>query len=303
MKLGFIGLGKMGSQMVQQLTQAGHEVVATDHNPEAIDQAATNGAVPAANRDELVKKIGENPVVWLMIPAKFVDDEIDALLKLLPRDSIIVDGGNSDFRDTKARNERCKQAGVKLVDVGTSGGVLGIKQGFSMMAGSDDEAAFRSIEPIVKVMAAENGYQYFGPSGAGHYVKMIHNGIEYGIMEAYAEGYLLLKEGKDYPGLDLGGIAKVWQHGSIIASELNGLTQQILEKNPELEGASGYVAESGEGRWTLEVGKAQGIKMPAIQAALDDRLASERGEVNFGTKLLAEMRNAFGGHPLNKKEW
>lgn len=299
MKIGFIGLGKMGSQMVVRLIKAGHSVVATDHNRANIDTATAAGAEPAKDRAELVQKLGEPAVIWLMIPAEFVDSEIDALLQILPRESIIVDGGNSDFRLTQKRAEKCLQSGVMLVDVGTSGGILGLKQGFSMMIGGE-KSAFNTIEPIIQALAQEGGYKYFGPSGAGHYIKMIHNAIEYGVMEAYAEGYRLLKDGKDFQNLNLGEIAEVWQHGGIIASSLNGLTGDTLKTNPELTDIEGYVAESGEARWTLDIAKQQAIDLPAIQSAFDVRVASQNGKVNFGTKLLAAMRNAFGGHKVNK---
>ncbi len=299
MRVGFIGLGKMGSQMVTRLLTAGHEVVVTDLNQGAIDVVAAAGAVPAENRDALVGQLTPPAVVWLMIPATLVDQEIDALLTLLPQGSIIVDGGNSDFRLTRTRAARCQQAGIELIDVGTSGGILGLEHGFSMMAGGDPQA-FQIVEPLIQSLAQPNGYRYFGPQGAGHYIKMIHNAIEYGMMEAYAEGWRLLKDGQDYPGLDLAAIADVWQHGSIIESGLNDLTHKIFEANPNLEGINGFVAESGEARWTLETAKAQNFAMPAIQTALDVRTASGQGQVNFGTKVLAAMRNAFGGHKLNK---
>ncbi|HWZ65377.1 MAG TPA: decarboxylating 6-phosphogluconate dehydrogenase [Patescibacteria group bacterium] len=299
MKIGFVGLGKMGSQMAERLLKAGHEVVATDHNQANIDTLAIKGAESAKDRQELVQKLGSPAVIWLMIPAQFVDNEVDGLLQLLPGGSIIIDGGNSDFRHTRERAKRCEQSDVQLVDVGTSGGILGLNQGFSMMIGGDEQA-FKTVEPILRALAQENGYQYFGPSGAGHYIKMIHNAVEYGVMEAYSEGYHLLKEGKDYANLDLSGIAKVWQHGSIIASRLNGLAEDILQKNPDLDNVEGYVAESGEARWALEVARQQGFELLAVQAAMDNRIASQRGHTNFGTKLLASMRNAFGGHAINK---
>ncbi len=299
MKVGFIGLGKMGSQMVTRLIEGGHEVVATDRNQETIQLAVEQGAVAAADRDELVGKLGSPAVVWLMIPSQAVSDELAALLPLLPAGSIVIDGGNSDFRETRTHAATCLAAGVHLMDVGTSGGVLGLKDGFSMMIGGDPDV-FKTIEPLIKALAQPNGYRYFGSPGAGHYVKMIHNAIEYGMMESYAEGYRLLKDGTDYPELDLAAIADVWQHGSIIASMLNGLVADIFAENPTLEGIDGYVAQSGEAKWTLEAATKQQIDMPAVQASLDVRSASEQGNITFATKLLAAMRNAFGGHKLNK---
>jgi 6-phosphogluconate dehydrogenase len=299
MKIGFIGLGKMGSQMVTRLLHDSHEVIVFDLNQAAAQQSAEQGAVIADSREDLITKLGATPIIWLMIPAQFVDQEITDLLKLLPSGSTLVDGGNSDFRLTRERATACQQSGVELVDVGTSGGILGLEHGFSMMVGGN-ETAFKAIEPVIASLAQPGGYRYLGPTGAGHYVKMIHNAIEYGIMEAYAEGYWLLSEGKDYSDLDLAAIADVWQHGSIIASNLNAVTNEIFKINPSLEGVEGYVTESGEARWTLDVAKAQGFNLPVVQAALDGRLASQQGHTNFGTKLLAAMRNAFGGHHINK---
>ncbi|HKR81409.1 MAG TPA: decarboxylating 6-phosphogluconate dehydrogenase [Candidatus Saccharimonadales bacterium] len=299
MRVGLVGLGKMGGQIVARFLQAGHEVVVTDLDQAAVEAAGKLGAVSASGRQDLAQKLGTPAIVWLMIPAQAVDEEINGLLAVLPKNSIIVDGGNSDFRLTRARASLCKYAGVELVDVGTSGGVLGLEHGFSMMIGGEPQA-FAAVEPLIQALAQPNGYKHFGPHGAGHYVKMIHNAIEYGMMESYAEGWRLLKDGKDYPGLDLAAIADVWQHGSIIQSELNGLTANIFAENPTLEGIDGYVAESGEARWTLEVAKSQNFAMPAIQSAFDVRIASGQGRINFGTKVLAAMRNAFGGHKLNK---
>lgn len=300
MKIGFIGLGKMGSQMVARLLKDGHEVVVTDLNKTAVDIAVSQGATEAIDRQDLVQKINVPAIVWLMIPAGFVDEEIDALIALLPKDSIIIDGGNSDFRLTRERAAKCAQAQIELIDVGTSGGVMGLETGFSMMIGGR-EPAFEAIEPIIQSLSQPAGYKYFGPPGAGHYIKMVHNAIEYGVMEAYAEGYCLLKEGKDYNDLDLEAISDVWQHGSIIASNLNEISNQIFRVNPDLDGVDGYVTESGEARWTLEVAKEQKLHLPAIQVALDSRIASQNGQINFGTKLLAAMRNVFGGHHMNRE--
>lgn len=298
MKLGFIGLGKMGGQMVSRLLQAGHEVLVTDINPEAVESAVSRGAIPAIDRTDMLNQL--NPViVWLMIPAENVDAEIDALLNQVPPNSIIIDGGNSNYRHTIQRAQRCHEKQVRLIDVGTSGGVLGLKGGFSMMVGGDPEA-FKIIEPIIKSLAQESGYGYFGPSGSGHYIKMVHNGIEYGIMQSYAEGYSLLKEG-EFPDIDLAAVSEIWQHGSIIKSELNAIAGQILKTNPNLEGIEGQVAETGEGRWTLEAGQTQGVDLPVLAVALEVRAASRSGKVNYATRLLAAMRNVFGGHAINKK--
>ena len=298
MKIGFIGLGKMGMQMTTRLLKDSHEVVAMDVTPAAVEQAKALGAVGASTRDELIRQFGTTtPVVWLMIPSPFVQAEIEAWLDLLPAGSVIVDGGNSDYRLTLQRAELAKAKSVHLVDVGTSGGILGIKDGFSMMVGGTDEAV-RLVAPALDSLAQVNGWRHFGATGTGHYIKMVHNGIEYGVMEAYAEGYHLLKDGP-IDSLDLAGIADVWQHGSIIDSKLNELVGEVLASNPELGGVEGKVAENGEAQWTLETAVAAGVEMPVVTAAVTVRHASQAGTIHFGTKLLAAVRNVFGGHPVN----
>ena len=300
MKLAVIGLGKMGMQIAEMLIDAGHSVIAYDANAEAIARAATYGATPAESREDVGKHFADNQaIVWLMIPSEFVDEELVKWADVLPFDSIIIDGGNSDFRKTIERAKLLEAKSISLIDVGTSGGILGRENGFSMMAGGQEDA-FRIIEPLLRDMAKpRGGYQYFGPSGSGHYVKMVHNAIEYGMMESLAEGYRMLKEGP-FENLDLAAAGSVWETGSIIASSLNALTTSAIKDNPELEGIDGFVAESGEARWALETAKTLGIHLSAIQASMDVRMASQRGEINFATKMLAAMRNAFGGHKINK---
>lgn len=297
MQLGFIGLGKMGLPMALRMQKGGHHVAVIDHHQENIDKAVAAGADSAKDEHELIGKLGDPAIVWLMIQSKYVDAQLDVLLPLLPKGSIIVDGGNSDYRLTKERAKKVTEAGMSMIDVGTSGGVLGADNGYCMMIGGDEQAA-QTIEPLIVAMAQEGGHKYFGPSGAGHFVKMVHNAIEYGIMESYAEGYRIIREA-DYPGLDLGALGAVWQHGSIITSSLNELCTQELTRNPDLSGIDGYVAENGEARWSLEVANENQIEAPAIQASLDVRVASQNGKTSFATKLLAAMRNGFGGHPLN----
>jgi 6-phosphogluconate dehydrogenase len=233
-----------------------------------------------------------------MVPGDVVDQELDEWLKIIPQKSILIDGGNSDFRLTKKRAELVSKNGSILMDVGTSGGVWGYKNGFSMMIGGDMET-FKAIEPIFKTLEKPTGaYHHFGESGAGHYVKMVHNAIEYGMMESLAEGYRLLKEGP-YKNLDLVSAGEVWQHRSVITSWLNELTMNALKENPELKEVDGIVIESGEARFALEVAKSFNIETPSIQSAFDVRIASQQGKVNFATKLLSLMRNAFGGHKIN----
>ena len=300
MKIAIVGLGKMGMQITRKLIEAGHEVIAHDIGQEAVTAAAELGAVPAPTKQDVANTFaGAQAIVWVMIPADFIDVELELWLGLLAPGSIIIDGGNSDFRLTVERAKKAMNAGMQLIDVGTSGGVWGYDNGFSMMAGGD-QAAYKTVEPFLQALAAPSGaYHYFGSSGSGHYVKMIHNAIEYGMMESLAEGYHMLKDGP-YDQLDLAAASDVWQHCSVITSWLNSLCQQIFNENPDLEGIDGYVTESGEARWTLEVAKERGITLPAIQTSLATRIASQNGEINFTTKLLAAMRNKFGGHQVNK---
>ena len=299
MKIAISGLGRMGGQIAQKLAEDGHEVIAHNRSKEPIEEAVGHGAKAAYSEVAVVDAFRNGQLVlWIMLPAEIIDQKIDEWLKLVPKGSIIIDGGNSDYRLTQKRSERVKLAGSVLLDVGTSGGVWGYKNGFSMMAGGD-EPAFKKIEPILQTLAAPSGgFQYFGPSGSGHFVKMVHNAIEYGMMESLAEGYRMLKEGP-YQNLDLAAAGDVWQHRSVITSWLNELCRDALKENPELEGIEGVVAESGEARWTLETAKDLSLPMPAIQTSFNVRLASQKGEVNFATKLLAAMRNKFGGHAIN----
>jgi 6-phosphogluconate dehydrogenase len=301
MKIAIQGLGRMGSQIAHKLAESPeHTLIAHNRSQEPIDVAVSQGAIAAQTKQEVLAAFeGDQVVLWIMLPAEIVDDQVDEWLDILPQGSVIVDGGNSDYRKTKVLAERIQIRGSVLVDVGTSGGIWGYQNGFSMMSGGDKHG-FELLEPALKTLALPEGaYHYFGPSGSGHFVKMTHNAIEYGIMESLAEGYNVLKTGP-YPDLDLAAAGEVWQHHSVVTSWLNELCQTALTKNPELEGIEGYVAETGEARWTLETGKELNIPMPSIQAAFDVRIASQAGTVNFGTKLVAAMRNEFGGHELNK---
>jgi 6-phosphogluconate dehydrogenase len=301
MKIAISGLGKMGSQIAKKLHEDKHNVIAHNRSRNAVDDMSALGMVPAYSKEEVVKLFDKDKVIiWMMVPADVVDQEISEWLKLIPKNSILIDGGNSDFRLTKKRGELVKENGSILMDVGTSGGVWGYKNGFSMMAGGD-ESTFKIIEPILQTLEKPSGaYNHFGESGSGHYVKMVHNAIEYGMMESLAEGYRLLKEGP-YKNIDLVKAGEVWQRRSVITSWLNELTKDALKENPELKDIDGVVVESGETRFALETAKDFNIETPAIQSAFDVRLRSQKGEVNFTTKLLALMRNAFGGHKINQK--
>ena len=301
MKIAITGLGRMGGQIAQKLSQNGHEVVAHNRSPEPVDEAVNHGAIAAYDKQAVVDAFGDQPVVlWIMIPADVINSELDAWLQILPKNSIVIDGGNSDYRGDKARADKVTQAGSTMLDIGTSGGVWGIVNGFSMMVGGD-ENSYKQIIPILDTLATpRGGHQFFNEAGSGHYVKMVHNAIEYGMMESLAEGYRILAEGP-YKNIDLAKAGDIWQQSSVVTSWLNDLTRQALHENPELKDISGVVAESGEARWTIETAKELGIPLPAIEASFDVRLASQKGEVNVATKLLSAMRNKFGGHDINGK--
>lgn len=299
MKIGFVGLGKMGYQIVVKLLHAGNEVVAFDVNQEAIDRMAKAGAVAAESRADLVAKLGANPIVWLMIPSDFVKSEIEQFREILPEGAVIIDGGNTNYEGTMYHAGLLSEKNIDLVDIGTSGGVMGLENGFCLMVGGSKEN-FERISPALDALVSPQGsYSYMGPTGYGHYVKMIHNGIEYGVMQALAEGYHLLKQGP-LEGVPLPAVAEVWQHGSIIESTLNKLVAEIMQENPMLDGIDGYVADSGEGRWTLDAAHKKNIPMPTLEDALRVRVESQQGNVSYATQLLAAMRNKFGGHAINK---
>jgi 6-phosphogluconate dehydrogenase len=299
MKIIVTGLGRMGSQIAHKLADNNIEVIANNRSRGKIDDAIAYKATPAYTKEEALSALdGQPAIIWMMITDTAMEEELAKWLELTPQGSLIIDGGNSDFRLTKRRAELVQAKGSTYLDVGTSGGVWGYKNGFSMMVGGNEDA-YKTIEPVLKVLAGPSGaYGYFGSSGSGHFVKMVHNAIEYGMMESLAEGYRLLKEGP-YKEIDLARAGQVWQHGSVIVSWLNDLAQQALAENQQLEGVDGVVAESGEARWALEVAKELDLPMPSIQASFDVRLQSQAGQINFATKLLAAIRHKFGGHDLN----
>ncbi|TAH33166.1 NADP-dependent phosphogluconate dehydrogenase [Candidatus Saccharibacteria bacterium] len=301
MKIAIQGLGRMGMQIARKLAESGeHTVIAHNRSHEPIDEAVSYGAIKAYEKQDVLKAFGDDQIVlWIMLPAEVVDTQVDEWLELLPKGSILIDGGNSDFRSTKKLNEKVSAAGMQLLDAGVSGGVWGYQNGFPIMCGGDSTEAFAVLEPALKTLVQPGGmYNHFGPSGAGHYVKMVHNAIEYGMMQSLGEGFRMLHDGP-YQGMDLAKAADLWQHHSVITSWLTELSRDALAENPELDGISGYVAESGEARWTLEAAKDMGITLPSIQAAFDVRVASQKGETNFATKVVAAQRNKFGGHNLN----
>lgn len=299
MKIGFIGLGKMGFNMVHRLLDHQHEVVVWDRSAEAIEEIEKLGAVGATDLQDLVEKLPARKIVWLMVPAgKPVDENLDALLAILNKGDIIIDGGNSFWRETQQRAEKAALKGVDFVDCGTSGGVWGLKNGYCLMYGGAQEATAYT-EPIFRALAPENGYVYCGPSGTGHMVKMVHNGIEYGMMQSYAEGFEILQ--KSPYDLDLTKIADAWQYGSVVRSWLLELSVNALKEDPKLESIKDYVSDSGEGRWTIQTAIDFDVPAHVITASLYTRFQSRQDE-SFAMKMVAALRNQFGGHAVKTKE-
>jgi 6-phosphogluconate dehydrogenase len=332
MQLGMIGLGRMGSNMVRRLMKAGHQCVVYDVSPDAVKGLGMEGATPAASLDEFAAKLAPPRAAWLMVPAAVVDKMLHELAGRLQKDDVIIDGGNSYYIDDIRRAKELAPKGVRYVDVGTSGGVWGLERGYCMMIGGPD-GAVQYLDPVFKALApgvgtvprtpgrekmggtAEQGYLHCGPTGAGHFVKMVHNGIEYGVMAAYAEGLNVLHHanvGKKEHAVDaettplrdpehyqydlnLADVAEVWRRGSVISSWLLDLTAAALAKDPALGGFAGRVSDSGEGRWTVQAAIESGAPAPVLSAALFERFSS-RGEAEFASKVLSAMRYAFGGH-------
>lgn len=298
MKIGFIGLGKMGFNMVHRLLNSGHEVVVWNRSSEAIREIEKLGAEGANSFEDLVEKLPARKVVWLMVPAgKPVDDNLETLLHLLKKNDIVVDGGNSYWRETQVRAKKAAEYGVHFLDCGTSGGVWGLQNGYCLMYGGDKEPA-DYVEPVFKSLAPENGYVYCGPSGTGHMVKMVHNGIEYGMMQAYAEGFEILE--KAPYDLNLTKIADAWQYGSVVRSWLLELAVNALKDDPKLEQLKDYVSDSGEGRWTVQTAIDFDVPAHVITASLFNRFQSRQDE-SFAMKMLAALRNQFGGHAVKTK--
>lgn len=337
MQLGMIGLGRMGANMVRRLMRAGHECVVFDMNPDAVHKLEGEGAMGASDLDDFVAKLSQPRPVWMMVPAAVVDRSIEDLNGRLSADDIIIDGGNSYYKDDIARSKKLQGSGIHYVDVGTSGGVWGLERGYSLMIGGEKDTVAH-LDPIFAALApgmgdvprtsgreggpgpSEHGYLHCGPNGAGHFVKMVHNGIEYGLMAAYAEGFNILKhasvgkhehdvDAETTPlrnpeefqyDIDLAEVAEVWRRGSVIASWLLDLTAAALHKSPQLAEFSGRVSDSGEGRWTSIAAIESGAPARVLTTALYDRFTS-RGESDFADQVLSAMRFAFGGH-LEKKD-
>jgi len=295
MELGMVGLGRMGFNMTRRLLRDGHRLVVYDRNPDTVRSAADEGAVGASSLAELVQTLKPPRAVWIMVPAGApVDETIDALLPLMQHDDTIIDGGNSYYKDTQRRAKRVSEAGLHYQDCGTSGGIWGLQEGYCLMIGGEREI-FQRLEPIYKTLAPPGGYAYMGPSGAGHFVKMVHNGIEYGMLQAYGEGFEILHAAEF--DLDLHQIAAIWRYGSVIRSWLLELLERALSKEPDLRSIKGYVEDSGEGRWTVFEAIDKNVPAPTIALSLFQRFAS-RQEESFSAKVIAALRNEFGGHPV-----
>jgi len=298
MELGMIGLGRMGANMAERLVLGGHRIISYDRSPEAIQRVVDKGAVGSRSLADFVQQLSQPRAAWLMVPSGDpVDQTIEQLLPQLAKGDVIIDGGNSYYKDSIRRAEKLKQQGIYFVDAGTSGGIWGLKVGYCMMLGGEKEVVER-LDPIFKTLAPKDGYLHVGPSGAGHFVKMIHNGIEYGMLQAYGEGFELLKaSGFD---LDLGKIAHLWNQGSVVRSWLLELAESAFNKDPELASIKGYVEDSGEGRWTVLEAVERNVPASVLTLSLFARFAS-RQEDSFSAKVIAALRNEFGGHAVKKE--
>jgi 6-phosphogluconate dehydrogenase len=290
MKIGMVGLGRMGSNMAERLRRRGHDAIGYDRDPATTE---------VGSLQELVGELEPPRIVWLMVPAgDATEGTIHALVELLDEGDLIVDGGNSYFRDSLRRAKELEERGILFCDAGVSGGVWGLEEGYCLMVGGTDEA-FRRIEALVAALAQKHGYVHVGPPGAGHFVKMIHNGIEYALLQAYAEGFALLHSSEPFPDLDLPQIAEVWRHGSVVRSWLLDLAVRALVEDPGLEKIRGYVEDSGEGRWTVIEAVRAGVPVPAIAASLFARLDSRDADP-FAMRLIAALRQQFGGHAVKE---
>jgi 6-phosphogluconate dehydrogenase len=301
MQLGLVGLGKMGANMNLRLLQGGHQMVVFNRSPESVQVAAKAGSIPSGSLADLVGKLNAPRHVWLMVPAgDATEKNIHAVMDLLSLGDVIIDGGNSNYKDTIRRAEMIKARGFDFVDVGTSGGVWGLKEGYSLMIGGEKHVVER-MRPIFETLAPakDQGWGHVGPHGAGHFVKMVHNGIEYGMMQAFAEGFEIMKSKAELE-LDVAQIAEVWRYGSVVRSWLLDLTAAALKENVNLDGIAPYVVDSGEGRWTVAEAIDLDIPAPVITLSLMARFVS-RQESSYAAKLLAEMRNQFGGHAIKKE--
>jgi 6-phosphogluconate dehydrogenase len=301
MELGMVGLGRMGANMAQRLVTGGHQVTGFDPNANARKAVEAKGVASAESLPALVTALPTPRVVWLMVPSgKITDDTVNALLPLLAKGDTVIDGGNSNYKDSVRRAKLYADNGLGYVDCGTSGGVWGLKEGYSMMVGGDEKTV-AVLKPIFETLAPgkDQGWGRVGLVGSGHFTKMIHNGIEYGLMQAYAEGFSILQHKQEF-ALDLQQVAEIWRYGSVVRSWLLDLTADALKKNPTMQGIAPYVVDSGEGRWTVAEAIDLDVPAPIITASLIERLRSRDGE-SFTDKLLSAMRNEFGGHAIKKE--
>jgi len=297
MQLAMIGLGRMGGNMTERLLRHGHEVVAFDRTPAVVAKYQGIGATGVNDLAGVTKALTGRKVIWIMVPAGDpVDQTIASLLPSLSPGDIIIDGGNSNFHDTIRRGKELAKSNIELIDSGTSGGIWGLENGYCLMVGGSD-VAVKHCEPIFTALAPENGYAHVGPTGAGHYVKMVHNGIEYGLLQAYAEGYEILHASKVFPDLDLKQIASVWQYGSVVRSWLNELAVTAFQRDANLDAVKGWVADSGEGRWTVQEAIDVDVPAPVITLSLLTRFRSRQAD-SFSAKVIAALRNEFGGHEV-----
>ena len=298
MELGMIGLGRMGANIAERLVLGGHRIISYDRSPEAIQRVVDKGAVGSRSLADFMQQLSQPRAAWLMVPSGDpVDQTIEQLLPQLAKGDVIIDGGNSYYKDSIRRAEKLKQQGIYFVDAGTSGGIWGLRVGYCIMLGGEKQVVER-LDPIFKTLAPKDGYLHVGPSGAGHFVKMIHNGIEYGMLQANGEGFELLKaSGFD---LDLGKIAHLWNQGSVVRSWLLELAESAFNKDPELASIKGYVEDSGEGRWTVLEAVERDVPASVLTLSLFARFAS-RQEDSFSAKVIAALRNEFGGHAVKKE--
>lgn len=297
MDIGFIGLGKMGMNMVTRLSQGGHRVVAYDRSTTLITEAEGKGATASSSLEDLIAQLPKPRAVWVMVPSgKPTEDTVQHLRTILEDNDIVIDGGNTQFQDDVRRATHLQQRGIHYVDAGTSGGIWGLQIGYCLMVGGQNEPVHR-LAPILTTLAPENGWAHVGGHGAGHYVKMVHNGIEYSMMQGYAEGFELMS--KSEYNLDLAKIADLWMHGSVVRSWLLELAAGALKQDPKLDSLKGYVQDSGEGRWMIMDAIEKDVPVPTLTAALFTRFRS-RQETSFGEKMLAALRKAFGGHSVRQ---
>jgi 6-phosphogluconate dehydrogenase len=296
MQLAMIGLGRMGGNMVQRLVQGGHQLVVFDRSADAVKPHVAMGATGAKDLADLCSQLAAPRVVWVMVPSgAAVESTIEQLLPSLSKGDIVIDGGNSNYKDSVRRAVWLKGKGLEFIDAGTSGGIWGLTVGYCLMIGASPEA-FKRCEPVFRTLAPSDGYAHVGPPGSGHYVKMIHNGIEYGMLQAYAEGYEILHASKEFK-LDLHQISAVWNRGSVVRSWLNELAERAFAKDTELAALKGYVEDSGEGRWTVQEAIDLDVPAPVITLSLLTRFRSRQGD-SFGAKVIAALRNEFGGHAV-----